>query len=260
MIVNSIVRMQIGLCLVLLLAVYGCGGGNAKNRLTKDDLNHLRNASHLYIIHYATPPFGWWFAFGIFPFPSSMHKLNLSDAQKKLNISNTVSLEDPTFALKGKVSHFMREQMRFSNITSLPAGFPKDDIMFLKQELGTGKVIDLRTIFWQFYPVYSRQPLQPEKESYQFQYSGIVRVIDLDTLSVIHQVPCHYPPKSRNNGQMLSPKESGTLFSVPTWENPLKVSEIFDGHGLKINEQVYLAVRHCQMKIEESFRLNGSHD
>ncbi|MGD9850011.1 MAG: hypothetical protein AB7T38_01970 [Nitrospirales bacterium] len=118
--------------------------------------------------------------------------------------------------------------------------------------LGPGKVIEIKTDFWHLFPTYSRQSLNPEETSYQFQYSGFIRFVDLDTVSVIHQHSCYYPSKTEHVGQWLQP-EASSLLDVPTWENAMSVPELIDQQGANIRIQIQNVVTHCLQEFEKLF-------
>ena len=263
MIVNSIVRMQIGLCLVLLLAVYGCGGGKANMQLSLEEVAQLKHAPHVYIVDYPSPEFTWTIMnspFNRFPLivPNAVVSLNLEEVEKWLELPAPLELRDPTHSLRDLIMATLEKKYLFTNLV-LPEGvWVDDDLRDLKETLTEGKVIDVKTEFWQIVPGGSESStdafLPPKKELYQFQYLAIIRVIDLDGPDVIQQRSCHYPPEMTNMGGWLRPKELGT-FSMkrPIWVHSMSVPELIENRGEKIQTQIHQAVRHCLEEFQTLF-------
>lgn len=239
---------RIGL-LMVFVCVSGCGG-NAKVRLSTEDVARLKKAPQIYIVGYATPEFGWWIHHhDSIPY-SKIVKYNLEEVEKWLNVTFFLKLEDPTITLTHALVNTLQNQYSFRNV--MPIKYSSDDIMGLRKVLGRAIVIDIKTNFWHMYPATSRRSLEPPKRSYQFQYSGLIRIVDLTTLSVIHQQQCQYPPQSRNIESFLVPK-SPSLWAMPTWENAMKVSELIELQGGRIQSQINQAVKHCTQEFQNFF-------
>ena len=261
MIVNSIVRMQRGLCLVLLLAVYGCGGGKANMHLSLEEVAQLKHAPHVYIVDYPSPEFTWTIMnspFNRFPLivPNAVVSLNLEEVEKWLELPAPLELRDPTHSLRDLIMATLEKKYHFTNLV-LPEGvWGDDDLRDLKETLTEGKVIDVKTEFWQIVPTsYPGERFRPpEKHTYEFHYSGIVRVIDLEETHVIHQRPCHYPSQYQNMGGWLRPKVLGS-FSMErrVYVNSMSVPELIENRGEKIQTQIHQAVRHCLEEFQTLF-------
>lgn len=254
MIFKRRVKMHIGLWLALMFGLYGCGGGNAKVQLSLEDLAELKSASHVFIVDYPSPEFAWWIMPYSLPFTGVVN-LNLEKVQKWLELPSPLELMDPARILKERIMATLEEKYHFTNL-ALPEGLLDDDLMDLRNKLKHGKVIDIKTDFWKLVPTGSEtsQFLDPKKESYQFQYLGIMRVIDLNNPSVIRQRECHYPPENTNMGGWLRPKEYGSFsMAKPTWVNSMHVSELIGQHGEKIQNEIHKAVTHCLQEFQKLF-------
>ena len=249
------VKIPIGLWLVLLFGLYGCGGGNAKVLLSLEDVAELKNASHVYIVDYPSPEFAWWIMPYSLPFTGVVN-LNLEKVEKWLELPSPLELIDPTHTLRNQIMATLEDKYHFTNL-ALPQGVSlNENLMDLRKNLREGKVIDIQTYFWDLVPTGSENGdfLPPKKMPYQFQYSGIIRFIDLDGPSVIHQHLCHYPPEMAIYGEGLRPKEYGS-FSLerPTWVNSMHVPELIENRGEKLQTQIHKAVTHCLQEFQKLF-------
>lgn len=247
--------MPIGLCLVLLFGLYGCGGGNAKAQLSLEEVTELKGSSHVYIVDYPSPEFAWWIMPYSLPFTGVVN-LNLEKVEKKLELSSPLELIDPTSTLRDQIMATLENRYHFTNLALPHGGSLEENLMDLKEKLGEGKVIDIQTYFWELVPTGSENGdfLPPKKMPYQFQYSGIIRFINLDGPYVIHQHLCHYPPEMTNMGRWLRPKEYGSFaMAKPTWVNSMHVPELIENRGEKIQNQIHKAVTHCLEEFQKLF-------
>lgn len=250
------VKIPIGLWLVLLFGLYGCGGGNAKVQLSLEDVAELKNASHVYIVDYPSPEFTWTVMTSSLPLPNSVLPLNLAKVEKWLELPSPLELIDPTRTLRIQMMATLEDKYHFTNLVLAEEVSLDDDLMDRRSKLKQGKVIDIKTEFWKLVPAGnpSRPFLPPEKSTYEFHYSGIVRFIDLDGHYVIHQHSCHYPSQYKNMGGWLRPKEYDSLsLIIPKRENPMSVPELIDQQGANIRIQIQKAVTHCLQEFQKLF-------
>ena len=149
----------------------------------------------------------------------------------------------------------LKDSYRFTNMVPIQ-GFSDENIMVLREKLNHGKVIDIKTNFWKLVPTPypGGRFLPPEKHTYEIHYSGIIRFVDLDGLSVIHQRSCHYPSEYQNMGRWLRQKEYGSLsFGTPQAKNPMTIPSLIDQQGANIQIQIHNAVTHCLQEFQKLF-------
>ncbi len=216
----------------------------------------LKSASHVYIVAYPSPEFIWTIMTSSLPLPNSVLTLNLEKVGKWLELPSPLELMDPTRTLKDMIMATLEEKYHFTNLALAEEVSLDDDLRDLREKLKHGKVIDIKTNFWKLVPTGSETShfLGPKKESYQFQYLAIVRVIDLDNPYVIRQRECHYPPENTNMGGCLRQKEYGS-FSLerPTWVNSMHVPELIENGGEKLQTQIHKAVSQCLEEFQKLF-------
>ncbi|HNP61075.1 MAG TPA: hypothetical protein PKM72_09560 [Nitrospirales bacterium] len=247
------------------IGLLGCGTGNPKIHLTPEEGIQLKNASKVFLVHYQSPDFFIWTGSSNLPraiaggllsgalgggFVGSGVMVKESWDNFRIQMNLQFFPHDITEKMKQKFLEVLRKNYHFSNVT--PISFQDEvSLMNLRENLGNdksknNKVIDIKTYFWHLSPTYEKN-----KNNFQFQYRGEVRVINLQPLSVILQHQCQYPAHSR--GDLILIPEGPSMLSGPVWEDSMTMPELITNNGEKIQTQIDKAVDHCLKEFTDKF-------
>ncbi len=229
--------------IILLSGLLGCAGGNTKVPLTPDEIIRLKNESTVYFSENKAPEFIWWTTNIL----GGSVRHSLHEIRTVFDVS--ISLKEINVSLKEKIIDILQNQYEFKNIRTVENNSGYEDQREFRERLEGRKKFDLKTNFWQLWPTRSYLGLEPEEAFYQFQYSGVLRLIDLNSGKVMHQHLCYYPWKGRLVGLNITPPVEGSWLGPVSWELEADFSALVANQGKRLHYLIDIAIDHCAQEF-----------
>ena len=195
-------------CAALVVAIVS-GCAPAPIRLDSAEIARLKDEREIRAVRYEPASLSFRSRLGAAQLPGILALASLgadiADSARGPQLMKEYGLTDPAGAVQERLLAALAGELGLQKLRTMPDPLTSDELDALKTAVGTGPVLDVKTLAWNF------QYDQNSFSGYLVYYSARGRLVRLDPPRVVWQSTCYLPGKqslpvdqfTANNGALL---------------------------------------------------------